>query len=39
MDWGGMGRSHLAQNRDQWWTFVKTIKNRGVPLNIGKNPE
>jgi hypothetical protein len=28
--WGGMDWIHLAQDRDQWWDLVNTVKNLRV---------
>jgi hypothetical protein len=29
--WGGMDWIDVAQDRDQWWTVVKTVMNRRIP--------
>jgi len=29
--WGGVDRIHLAQDRDQWRAFVKTVMDLLVP--------
>jgi hypothetical protein len=34
--WGSMDWNDLAQDREQWRTFVKTVMNLRVPENVGK---
>jgi hypothetical protein len=34
--WDGMDWIYLAQDRDQWRAFAKTVMNLRVPLNAGK---
>jgi hypothetical protein len=34
--WGSMNCVYLAQDRDQWRTFVITVMNLQFPCNIGR---
>jgi hypothetical protein len=33
VEWGGMGRTDLAQDRDKWWALVNVAMNLEVPKN------
>jgi len=33
--WEGVDFIHLVQDKEQWWTFVKTVMNLQVPQNAG----
>jgi hypothetical protein len=36
IEWDGMDRIHLAQNRDQWRAPVNMVMNPRVPSDAGK---
>jgi len=35
MVWEGVDCTHLAQDKDQWWTSVNTVMNLRVPQKAG----
>jgi hypothetical protein len=36
ISWGGIDRIDLAQDRDQWMTFVNMVMDLWIPCNVGK---
>jgi hypothetical protein len=35
VEWGGMGRTELAQDKDKCWALVNVAMNLVVPKNAG----